>query len=163
MEENDVSDDWVVNCSDDELSTSAKDSSNLWEPTPEEIVSMYEILESKGILEFDWQCPGRRSPSVNSMKSDLLEKGPASNEDGKLPAEPNEFDFNDEFSTEQFSPKISARKRGATSAQKRIARLDKVMFDIQRHRKLDELELQKSSPQSSNNSPVSKAPTESKT
>ncbi|GFT59589.1 uncharacterized protein NPIL_195621 [Nephila pilipes] len=164
MESNDISDDFVVSCSDDELSTSAKDS-NIWEPTPEEIVSMYEILESKGILEFDWQCPGRRSPSVNSMKSDLLEKGPASNEDGKLPVEPNEFDFNDEFSTEQFSPKISARKQRsqATSAQKRIARLDKVMFDIQRHRKLDELELQKGSPQSSNNSPISKTPNENKT
>ncbi|KAF8772962.1 PAXIP1-associated glutamate-rich protein 1A-like [Argiope bruennichi] len=159
MEENNlVPDDWSINCSDDELSTAAKDSNDMWEPSPEEIISMYEILESKGVLEFEWQCPGRRSPSVNSMKSDLMDKGPASNEDSKLTAEPNEFDFNDEFSTEQFSPKISARNRAkqATSAQRRVARLDKVMFDIQRHRKLDELELQKSSPQSSN-SPGSKA------
>lgn len=44
----------------------------------------------------------------------------------------------------------------ATSAQKRVARLDKVMFDIQRHRKLDELELQKSLSDSTCSSPSSK-------
>ncbi|GIY84175.1 uncharacterized protein CEXT_590311 [Caerostris extrusa] len=147
----DESDDWVIDCSDDELSSSVKDN-NSWEPSPDEIASMYETLDIKGTLELDWQCPGRRSPSTNSMKSDLNEKGPASNDNGKTEVEPNEFDFNDEFSTEQISPKISARKRGGqvTSAQRRVARLDKVMFDIQRHRKLDELEQQKSSPQSSN-------------
>lgn len=51
----------------------------------------------------------------------------------------------------------------ATSAQKRVARLDKVMFDIQRHRKLDELELKKDSPKSSNDSPGSKTPNDNKT
>ncbi|GIY87085.1 uncharacterized protein CDAR_255911 [Caerostris darwini] len=151
MDESDAGDDWVIDCSDDELSSSVKDN-NSWEPSPDEIASMYETLDIKGTLELDWQCPGRRSPSTNSMKSDLNEKGPASNDNGKTEVEPNEFDFNDEFSTEQISPKISARKRGGqvTSAQRRVARLDKVMFDIQRHRKLDELEQQKSSPQSSN-------------
>ncbi|KFM80295.1 PAXIP1-associated protein 1, partial [Stegodyphus mimosarum] len=141
-----VSDDFIVSCSDDELGSS-KEFASSWEPSPEEIISMYEMLESKGVLDFEWQCPGRRSPSINSIKSDLMEKGSISDDDSNKQVEPNEFDFKDEFSVEQPSPKISQRRRVShvSSAQKRVARLDKVMYDIQRHRKLDELELQKSS------------------
>ncbi|KAG8181092.1 hypothetical protein JTE90_016605 [Oedothorax gibbosus] len=164
MDEDDpATEDWVVDCSDDELANEAKESGDMWEPTPSEIMTMYELLESKGVLEFEWQCPGRRSPSVNSTQSDLLEKGTASDEDNKAEAEPNEFDFDDEFAVDKPSPKISPRKRAqATSAQKRVARLDKVMFDIQRHRKLDELELKKDSPASASGSPRAKTPNDTK-
>lgn len=78
-----VSEDWVVECSDDELATEAKESGDNWEPTPNEIMTMYELLESKGVLDLEWQCPGRRSPSVNSTQSDLLEKGSDEDEDNK--------------------------------------------------------------------------------
>ncbi|XP_015921007.1 PAXIP1-associated glutamate-rich protein 1 [Parasteatoda tepidariorum] len=155
------SDDWVINCSDEEL-VSTSETQESWEPSPQEILNMYEILESNSVLELEWRCPGRRSPSVNSNKSDLLEKGSISDEDSNKQVEPNEFDFDDEFGSERPSLKLSARKRNnATSAQKRVARLDKVMFDIQRHRKLDELELQKSLSDSTCSSPSSK--TEQKT
>lgn len=72
--------DFIVNCSDDEIGTTYKEKGT-WEPTPEEIVNMYEILDSKGVLDFEWQCPGRRSPSVSSIKSDLIDKGNLSDDD----------------------------------------------------------------------------------
>lgn len=135
-------DEVIASCSDDEIVSTWKEKGT-WEPTPEEIINMYDMLESKGVLEFEWQCPGRRSPSVSSIKSDLIDKNTLSDEDVTKLSEPNEFDFNDEFGLDP-SPKITSRRRGsqATCAQKRVARLDKVMYDIQRHRKLDELEMQ---------------------
>ncbi|XP_054715927.1 PAXIP1-associated glutamate-rich protein 1-like [Uloborus diversus] len=156
--------DWVINCSDDEFSSSAKGREGIWEPTPEEIINMYDILDSKGVMDFEWQCPGRRSPSVNSNKSDMNDKGSISDDEANKKIEPNEFDFDDEFGIEQ-TPKICPRKRVTqpTSAQRRVARLDKVMFDIQRHRKLDELELQKDLAEANASSPKVGTTMENKT
>lgn len=151
----------IAICSDDEIGISYKEHGT-WEPTSEEIVDLYEALDTKGVLDFEWQCPGRRSPSATSIKSDFIEKGTLSDDDVNKLTEPNEFDFKDEFSLENPSPKISPRRRAnqASSAQKRVARLDKVMYDIQRHRKLDELEMQLNI---SANSPGSKPSIDAKT
>ena len=70
----------LANCSDDEIGSFYKEHGN-WEPTSEEIINMYEILDSSGVLDFEWQCPGRRSPSASSIKSDLIEKGALSDDD----------------------------------------------------------------------------------
>lgn len=57
-------------------------SSSTWEPKPEDIIRLYTTLEKKGILELEWQCPGRRSPSVHSGDSEIFERKPSDFEDG---------------------------------------------------------------------------------
>lgn len=70
----------LANCSDDEIGTLYKEHGS-WQPTPEEIINMYETLDSEGVLDFEWECPGRRSPSASSVKSDLIDKGALSDDD----------------------------------------------------------------------------------
>lgn len=134
---------WVESCSDEEKYHATTDANGklTWEPKPEEIVQLYNILSKKGVLDLEWHCPGRRSPSVHSNESESVERR-ATEEDEKKTAEPNEFDFDDEVMEPKCSPNIAPgalRRRTApsSSAQRRIAKFDKVMFDLRRHRELD--------------------------
>ncbi|XP_067122687.1 PAXIP1-associated glutamate-rich protein 1 [Centruroides vittatus] len=131
--------DWRVSCSDEE-----KESCRIWEPKPEEILDLYIKLEKRGILDLEWQCPGRRSPSVHSSESECVDRKQMDDEDLKLKrCEPNEFDFDDEMSdgsTQKITPIRRTPVGGSSSAQKRVARLDKVMLDIRRYRHLDEMD-----------------------
>lgn len=153
-EEKDVSttedEEWSVPHSDEESYSYSETSGgqSAWEPSPADIIQLYQVLGSKGILDLEWQCPGRRSPSVHSNESESIDKRPMDSEDNNKNFEPNEFDFEDEGPPESSSPQITPRRRTtpANSAQKRIARLDKVMFDIRRYRKMDELEHRKIAP-----------------
>ncbi|CAN7997272.1 unnamed protein product [Ixodes hexagonus] len=136
-------DDWRVCCSDDEKfparTTDARGNPS-WEPNPEEIIELYSSLSKKGVLDLEWQCPGRRSPSVHSNESDGADRR-AAEEDEAKPVEPNEFDFDDEGLEPKCSPKITPRRRTTpSSTQKRIAKFDKVMFDVRRQRELEAIE-----------------------
>lgn len=51
----DSKDDWSIPCM-------ANENEEL-EPPPEELESMYQLLESGGMLELQWKCAGRRQPS----------------------------------------------------------------------------------------------------
>lgn len=52
-------DDWVVECSDDELAGVGDD----WQPPPAELENLYEEICKNGIIHLEWKCPGRRPPS----------------------------------------------------------------------------------------------------
>lgn len=53
--------DWNVPCSDDEnYGVNGKEA---WEPSPTEIATLYDLVDREGVLELEWQCPGRRVPS----------------------------------------------------------------------------------------------------
>ena len=57
-------DELYVACSDEELyECQGGNAGCAWHPAPEEIVELYNTINEKGILELDWKCPGRRSPS----------------------------------------------------------------------------------------------------
>jgi len=34
-----------------------------WEPSPTDIATLYDLVDREGVLELEWQCPGRRVPS----------------------------------------------------------------------------------------------------
>lgn len=139
----DTEEDWRVSCSDEEKygPPTGCTGRSTWEPKPEEIIQLYAALVKKGTLDLEWHCPGRRSPSVHSNESENTEKR-TMEDDEKKAVEPNEFDFDDDFVEPKCSPKItpgSLRRRTAppNSAQRRVAKFDKVMFDLRRHRELD--------------------------
>lgn len=138
--------DWKVSCSDEEKYLPPRDDHGVgrpsdWEPKPEEIARLYATLVEKGSLDLEWQCPGRRSPSIHSNESDGADRRAVEENEMKT-SEPNEFDFDDEGPDPNCSPKITPRRRAApaTSAQKRVAKFDKVVFDVRRQRELDAID-----------------------
>lgn len=52
-------DNFDIECSDEEF----KDIKGPWEPAPEEIDRIYNLLDKGKIPELNWKCPGYRSPS----------------------------------------------------------------------------------------------------
>lgn len=58
----DSKDDWSIPCM-------ANENEDL-EPPPEELESMYQLLESGGMLELQWKCAGRRQPSPVAGSAD---------------------------------------------------------------------------------------------
>ncbi|XP_019610284.2 PAXIP1-associated glutamate-rich protein 1 isoform X2 [Rhinolophus sinicus] len=112
-----------------------------WMPPPSEIQRLYELLAAQGTLELQAEILPRRPPTPEAPSEEERsdEEPEAKEEEEEKPHIPTEFDFDDEPMTPKDSlidrrrtPGISAR------SQKREARLDKVLSDMKRHKKLEE-------------------------
>jgi hypothetical protein len=55
------SNNWCVDCSDDEDKYGAN---RQWEPSPGDIIRLYQSLANGEDLALDWKCPGRRVPQT---------------------------------------------------------------------------------------------------
>ncbi|TFJ96420.1 uracil-DNA glycosylase [Platysternon megacephalum] len=113
---------WCVPCSDEEL-----EAPEAWMPPPEEIRRLYEQIAAEGTLPIQAEILPRRAPTPE----------PDSEEDER-PHIPTEFDFDDEPVTPKNSLIDRRRTPGGSRSQKREARLDKVLSDMKRHKKLEE-------------------------
>lgn len=137
---------WEVPYSDEELERPAT-----WMPPPAEIKRLYEILAKGEELELSFEPLPRRPPTPERTPSperdddddddqDVVQKQRTDRE-SKAPS-PTEFDFDEEQT--QATPKnafINRRRTPGSSARssvKREARLDKVLSDMKRHRRLEE-------------------------
>ncbi|KAM8729403.1 PAXIP1-associated glutamate-rich protein 1 isoform 1-T2 [Acanthopagrus schlegelii] len=134
---------WEIPYSDEEM----EDPKN-WMPPPAEIKRLYEILAKGEMLELDFVPLPRRSltperkPSPERDDEDDAAKEREREERERKPPSPTEFDFDEEQM--QATPKssfINRRRTPGSSARasvKREARLDKVLSDMKRHRKIEE-------------------------
>ncbi|KAM5227397.1 PAXIP1-associated glutamate-rich protein 1 [Ctenodactylus gundi] len=133
------SEDWCVPCSDEELELPADGQS--WMPPPSEIQRLYELLAAHGTLELQAEILPRRPPTPEAQSEEERsdEEPEAKEEEEEKPHVPTEFDFDDEPMTPKDSL-IDRRRTPGSSArsQKREARLDKVLSDMKRHKKLEE-------------------------
>ncbi|KAJ7984470.1 hypothetical protein DPEC_G00355160 [Dallia pectoralis] len=134
---------WDIAYSDDEI----EDPKN-WMPSPEEIKRLYELLSKGETLELNFVPLSRRPPTPERTPSperddedeDAKERE-RENRERKAPS-PTEFDFDEEQT--QHTPKnafINRRRTPGSSARssvKREARLDKVLSDMKRHRRIEE-------------------------
>ncbi|XP_004615924.1 PAXIP1-associated glutamate-rich protein 1 [Sorex araneus] len=131
--------DWCVPCSDDEVELAADGQS--WMPPPSEILRLYELLAAHGTLELQAEILPRRPPTPDAPSEEERsdEEPEAKEEEEEKPHMPTEFDFDDEPMTPKDSL-IDRRRTPGSSArsQKREARLDKVLSDMKRHKKLEE-------------------------
>ncbi|KAJ9589613.1 hypothetical protein L9F63_017198 [Diploptera punctata] len=132
--------DWNIPCSDDEnYGAQGKD---MWEPSVTDILNLYEQVDKEGVLELEWQCPGRRVPSP--AQDEFYQEDEASLE--SKPEEKSDFDFMDEMSSPKFT--FAQRRTGEGgpkgSAKKKTTSLDGILSNIRRHRKLEEMEKQAS-------------------
>lgn len=131
--------DWSVPCSDEEVELPADGQS--WRPPPSEILRLYELLAAQGTLELQAEILPRRPPTPEPQSEEERsdEEPEAQEEKEEKPHVPTEFDFDDEPMTPKDSL-IDRRRTPGSSArsQKREARLDKVLSDMKRHKKLEE-------------------------
>ncbi|XP_059270924.1 PAXIP1-associated glutamate-rich protein 1 [Mustela nigripes] len=131
--------DWCVPCSDEEVELPAD--GQAWMPPPSEIQRLYELLAAHGTLELQAEILPRRPPTPEAQSEEERsdEEPEAKEEEEEKPHMPTEFDFDDEPMTPKDSL-IDRRRTPGSSArsQKREARLDKVLSDMKRHKKLEE-------------------------
>lgn len=134
---------WEIAYSDEEM----EDPKN-WMPPPPEIKRLYELLAKGEMLEMNFvPLPRRpptpeRTPSPERDDEDDDAKEREREERDRKPPSPTEFDFDEEQT--QATPKNAFMNRrrtpgsSARSSVKREARLDKVLSDMKRHRKIEE-------------------------
>ncbi|XP_070707568.1 PAXIP1-associated glutamate-rich protein 1 [Pempheris klunzingeri] len=134
---------WELAYSDEEM----EDPKN-WMPPPAEIKRLYELLAKGEMLELNFvPLPRRpptpeRTPSPERDDEEEAAKEREREERERKPPTPTEFDFDEEQM--QATPKnafINRRRTPGSSARssvKREARLDKVLSDMKRHRKIEE-------------------------
>ncbi|CAL8264004.1 unnamed protein product [Arctogadus glacialis] len=144
-DEEEEEEEWEVPYSDEEL-----EQPRTWMPPPAEIKRLYEILAKGEALELSFEPLPRRPPTPErtpSPERDDDEDDDAANESERAGGEskvvsPTEFDFDEEKT--QATPKSSFINRrrtpgsSARSSVKREARLDKVLSDMKRHRRMEE-------------------------
>lgn len=135
--------DWEIPYSDEEM----EDPKN-WMPAPTEIKRLYEVLAKGEMLELSFVPLPRRpptpepNPSPERNEDEEEERERERQERERKPPTPTEFDFDEEQM--QSTPKNAFLKRrrtpgsSARSSVKREARLDKVLSDMKRHRRIEE-------------------------
>ncbi|XP_077407105.1 PAXIP1-associated glutamate-rich protein 1 [Vanacampus margaritifer] len=135
---------WELVYSDEEM----EDPKN-WMPPPAEIKRLYELLAKGQMLELNFEPLPRRPPTperpVSPEREDEEDEAEERErkERERKPPSPTEFDFDEEQQL-QGTPKnafVNRRRTPGSSARssvKREARLDKVLSDMKRHRKIEE-------------------------
>lgn len=135
-DEEEEDDDWCIQCSDDDL-----EETDGWTPAPEEIKRLYQLIASERTLPLQVDLLLRRppTPEPDSLEEESDPEQEEEEEEDETPAVPTEFDFDDEPITPKNSLIDRRRTPGSTGrSQKREARLDKVLSDMKRHKKIEE-------------------------
>ncbi|XP_007248745.2 PAXIP1-associated glutamate-rich protein 1 [Astyanax mexicanus] len=133
--------DWEIPYSDEEM-----EDPKTWMPQPQEIKHLYELLAKGEELELKWVPLPRRPPTpprTPSPERDGEDSQEAKEDDSQCKApSPTEFDFDEEQTMATPRNSFLSRRRtpgsSARSSVKREARLDKVLSDMKRHRKIEE-------------------------
>ncbi|XP_072705251.1 PAXIP1-associated glutamate-rich protein 1 isoform X2 [Ciconia boyciana] len=136
--EEEEEEDWGVPRSDEEEG----EPPDGWLPPPPDIRRLYELIAETGSLPLRHVPLPRRAPTPepDSEEEPRSAGQPESEEEEEeKPPVPTEFDFDDEPVTPKNSLIDRRRTPGPpTRGQKREARLDKVLSDMKRHKKLEE-------------------------
>ncbi|XP_067884611.1 PAXIP1-associated glutamate-rich protein 1 [Heterodontus francisci] len=126
---------WCVDCSDEDV-----ENPDGWSPSPQEIRHMYEILTEQGTLELSMRLLPRRppTPEADPQEEEEDEEEEAEEEEATKPQVPTEFDFNDEPTPQKSYFGLRRPPGSSNRTQRREARLDKVLSDMKRHKKIEE-------------------------
>lgn len=132
-----MSDDWEIVCSDDEKYDVKKRDGNKWEPSPEQMLKLYEELDKgPGYFELNWKCPGRRSPTPEKIEEQS--ESESTNIDDKNDEKDYNFDF--EIEKGQLRLRPSGESGPRLSAKKKTTSLDAIISNMERYRRLDMME-----------------------
>ncbi|XP_075211716.1 PTIP binding protein Pa1 [Lycorma delicatula] len=128
-----------IGCSDDEKYDIKLRDNGEWEPEPSVIADLYFQLESDGYIELEWQCPGRRPPTPQSL-NDSKDNSNDKIHDVKEEEDKSDFEFKDEMSQLRLSVRPAENVGPRGSAKKKTTSLDAILSNMARHRKLDMME-----------------------
>lgn len=136
----DTSDDWCVDGSDDEKYDPSKSGKGIWEPSAAKILELFDRVGKEKVLELKWKCPGRRPPEAEKEEEDESTQMSEEEMEQETPVEetkqqkPTEFDFDDTAEDLKVTPRHTPGSKTPKS-QKKVARMDKVLQDIMTQRK----------------------------
>ncbi|XP_053390825.1 uncharacterized protein LOC123534050 [Mercenaria mercenaria] len=130
--------------SDDETYNPGKEKKGTWEPKAEDILKVFEQLQSKKVLDLHWKCPGRRHPDSDVKEEEVTKEEqvitPVKQEE-KKPTIPNEFDFDEDDIGGTKAVLTPRRTPGSVpKSQKKEAKMDKILKDMMQQRKLQAAE-----------------------
>ncbi|KAG7172496.1 PAXIP1-associated glutamate-rich protein 1-like [Homarus americanus] len=132
--------DFNIDCSDEEVQKEFTKTVYGIEPSPSEIIRLYEALAKDGNLSIKWKWGlGRRLPTPSqsdseSEKEELAEKVDTSG-----------FDFDDEPASVRFTPRRTPGSAGPKgSAKKKTTNFENILASVRRQKKLELREKSKS-------------------
>ncbi|KAK7065414.1 hypothetical protein SK128_000042 [Halocaridina rubra] len=122
-----------VECSDEEVEKAFTMTSFGIEPSPNDIIHLYETIAKEGSLPISWRWEyGRRPPTPShndseSEKEELEEKVDTSG-----------FDFDDELSAPRITPRRNPGTGGLKgSAKKKTTNFENILASVRRQKKLE--------------------------
>ncbi|KAK7087965.1 PAXIP1-associated glutamate-rich protein 1A-like [Littorina saxatilis] len=115
----------------------------VWQPAPQDILLMFQQLDTDQVLPLKWVCPGRRQPQRDLPEQpagfmSYQEEEEDDKDEEKRAPEPSAFDFDDTAS--EVSSKVKLTPRTPVSAkakQKKVARMDHVLNSLKRQQKAE--------------------------
>lgn len=136
--------DWDLPCSDDELSKNGIFIGKNWMPDPAELEELYKSIDKNGTLSLEWKCPGRRQPSPVPVSKENQPELPQS----PIREEKSDFDFMDEVSSLRLRVRREGENTLRGSAKKKTTSFDGILSNIFRHKRIEQMEKQASTPPS---------------
>lgn len=134
--------DWELSCSDDELCKSGITQGNAWMPDPIELEELYNNIDKQGTLTLEWKCPGRRAPSPVGVSKENQPNVPES----PIREEKSDFDFMDEVNSLNLRVRREGEDTLRGSAKKKTTSFDGILSNMIRHKRIEQMEKQASSP-----------------
>ena len=109
--------DWKVSCSDDEGYGFIQDPlTGKWEPPIKQMAQLYQQIEAHGLIQLEWQSPGRRLPSDDHAGQQVDQNAMSTSTETAKQSTVTEFDFDEEFADNNpATAKLSRRKNSSES------------------------------------------------
>ncbi|KAG0716585.1 PAXIP1-associated glutamate-rich protein 1A [Chionoecetes opilio] len=126
-------DKYVVECSDEEVEKQFTKGGYGYEPSPGEVVRLYEAVAVEGALRLAWRWErGRRAPTPSQSDS-MSEK-----EEEEEKVDTSGFDFDEDTPSVRPAPRRTPGNSGLKgSAKKKTTSFENVLANVRRHKKLE--------------------------
>lgn len=126
-------DSFQVDCSDEEVEKAFTLTPNGLEPSPSEIINLYEALAKDGTLNINWKWDYGRRPPTPSQNDSESEK-----EELEEKVDTSGFDFDDELSAVRITPRRTPGTSGLKgSAKKKTTNFENILASVRRQKKLE--------------------------
>ncbi|KPM09779.1 PAXIP1-associated protein-like protein [Sarcoptes scabiei] len=114
----------------------------IWEPSGSDIANLYEEIKEKGVVDLEWQCPGRISPTEYDSMMNAKSESPNTSSTDQTQADKTEFDFDNDFDDEtnpiETKSQVMRKNYSADPMKKsQTTNLTKVMQDIKKYQLMD--------------------------
>lgn len=123
-----------LECSDEEVQKEFTKTADGYEPSPPEIIRLYEALAKDGSLPITWKWElGRRLPTPSQSDSESEKE-----EETEITVDTSGFDFDDEPASVRLTPRRTPGSSGPKgSAKKKTTNFENILASVRRQKKLE--------------------------